>query len=239
MRLDKFISETTEFSRRDAEYLVRKNRITINGNAAKRRDEKIDENHDVISVDGKEIRYRKFIYLMLNKPAGYLSATEDEKDPVVTDLIPAELKPFSLFPVGRLDKDTEGLLLLTNDGRFDHAMTTPKKNVFKRYYAELDRPAEAKDIPVFESGMVFRDFTAKPAVLEITEHPKKVFIEIAEGKFHQVKRMCEQVGKTVLYLKRVSIGPLQLDETLPSGGSRELTTEELNALKNAAGSADH
>ena len=172
--------------------------------------------------------FRKFIYLMLNKPQGYLSATEDDHDPVVVDLVPEDLKHFAPFPVGRLDKDTEGLLLLTNDGKFDHELMSPRKNLYKRYYAELDAPAVPEDIDSFAAGMEFKEFTAKPARLEIDPvDPKKVYVEIAEGKFHQVKRMCERVGKNVLFLKRVAIGELKLDETLPCGSVRELTAEEL------------
>jgi 16S rRNA pseudouridine516 synthase len=165
---------------------------------------------------------------MLNKPQGYLSATEDDRDPVVTDLLPEDLKHFAPFPVGRLDKDTEGLLLLTNDGQFDHELMSPRKNLFKRYYAELDIPATAEDVEAFAAGMVFKEFTAKPARLEIDPlDSRKVYVEISEGKYHQVKRMCERVGKNVTFLKRVAIGSLQLDAALECGKVRELTTEEL------------
>ena len=151
---------------------------------------------------------------------------------MVIDLVPEEWKHFQVFPVGRLDKDTEGLLLLTNDGQFDHALMSPKKKVMKRYYAELDRPAEEKDAEQFRAGMEFPEFTAQPAVLEITDDPRKVYIEIAEGKFHQVKRMCQRVGKVVTFLKRVKIGALALDETLQPGEIRELTPEEYRLLMN-------
>ena len=189
---------------------------------------KIDETNDRVCVNGKTIIYRKYIYLMLNKPQGYLSATEDDRDPVVTELVPDELKHFSPFPVGRLDKDTEGLLLLTNDGQFDHELMSPRKNLYKRYYAELDAPAETADIAAFAAGMEFKEFAAKPARLEIDPaDPRKVYVEIAEGKYHQVKRMCEKVGKNVLFLKRVAIGDLKLDEALECGQVRELTADEL------------
>ena len=148
---------------------------------------------------------------------------------MVVDLLPEELKHFAPFPVGRLDKDTEGLLLLTNDGQFDHELMSPRKNLYKRYYAELDLPATAEDIELFAAGMEFKEFTAKPARLEIDANdPRKVYVEISEGKYHQVKRMCERAGKTVLFSKRVSIGILQLDETLTIGKVRELTQEELS-----------
>ncbi|MBE6394761.1 MAG: rRNA pseudouridine synthase [Lentisphaerae bacterium] len=231
IRLDKFLSEASPYSRRDVRGLVKRGAVSVNGVSAKAPDMKVNENQDVICVNGEHIIYRKFIYLMMNKPQGYLSATEDDRDPVVIDLLPEEYRHFSPFPVGRLDKDTEGLLLLTNDGQFDHELMSPRKNLFKRYYAELDKPAVEEDITSFASGMEFKEFTAKPARLEIDpDDPRKVFVEIAEGKYHQVKRMCERVGKTVIFLKRVAIGPLQLDGTLAAGQVRELTQEEYALL---------
>ena len=228
MRLDKYLSEATAYSRRDVRNLIKRKAITVNGTVAQASDMKVDETSDVVCVNGEAVLYRKFIYLMLNKPQGYLSATEDKRDPVVVDLLPEEFKHFAPFPVGRLDKDTEGLLLLTNDGQFDHELMSPRKNLYKRYYAELDMPAVPEDITLFASGMEFKDFTAKPARLEIVQSdPRKVYVEIAEGKYHQVKRMCEKAGKNVVYLKRIALGGLQLDETLECGKVRELTADEL------------
>ena len=228
MRLDKYLSDATAYSRRDVRNLVKRKAISVNGIPAKCADMKINESGDVVCVDGKTVQYRQFIYLMLNKPQGFLSATEDNRDPVVVDLLPEEFKHFSPFPVGRLDKDTEGLLLLTNDGQFDHELMSPRKNLYKRYYAVLDKPAEAQDIAAFAAGMEFKEFTAKPARLEIDPaDPHRIYVEIAEGKYHQVKRMCEQVGKTVVFLKRIAIGDLKLDETLECGQVRELTAGEL------------
>ena len=228
MRLDKFLSESTPHSRKDIRTFVKRKVISVNGVCAKSADMKVDENKDIVCVNGKAVQYKKFIYLMLNKPQGYLSATEDDHDPVVVDLLPEDLKHFAPFPVGRLDKDTEGLLLLTNDGQFDHELMSPRKNLYKRYYAELDQPAVPEDIELFAAGMEFKEFTAKPARLEISpDDPRKVYVEIAEGKFHQVKRMCERAGKNVLFLKRVAIGALLLDPALECGKVRELTAEEL------------
>ena len=228
MRLDKYLSDATPYTRREIRGLVMRKAITVNGATARSVDMKVNETDDTICVNGTRVLYRKFIYLMLNKPQGYLSATEDDRDPVVVDLLPEELKHFAPFPVGRLDKDTEGLLLLTNDGQFDHELMSPRKNLYKRYYAELDLPATAEDIEQFAAGMEFKEFTAKPARLEIDPNdPRKVYVEISEGKYHQVKRMCERIGKTVLFLKRVAIGNLSLDETLECGKVRELTPEEL------------
>lgn len=230
MRLDKFVSASAAATRSEVKKLVKNGAVTINGVTAKKPDIKIDENIDIICLNGMELKYQKFVYLMLNKPAGYISATEDRHYPVVTELVPEEYAHYNVFPVGRLDIDTEGLLLLTNDGQFDHSMTSPKKNVYKRYFARLDKPADESDIEAFKQGMEFKDFTAKSARLEITENPTEVYIEIAEGKFHQVKRMCERVGKNVMYLKRVAIGSLPLDEALEKGEVRPLTEDEMKRL---------
>ena len=232
IRLDKFLSDASPYSRRDVRGLVKRGAVTVNGVPAKTPDMKVDESLDVICVNGETIMYRKFIYLMLNKPQGYLSATEDDRDPVVIDLLPEEYRHFAPFPVGRLDKDTEGLLLLTNDGQFDHELMSPRKNLFKRYYAELDLPAAEEDIAAFASGMEFKEFTAKPARLEIDpEDPGKVYVEIAEGKYHQVRRMMASRNMTVLYLERRKEGFLTLGD-LPRGQVRELTEEEIASLEN-------
>ena len=230
IRLDKFLSEASPYSRRESEKLIRRGAVTVNGETVSKPDAKVDEKAEV-RINRRLIIYRKYIYLMLNKPQGFLSATEDKYDPVVVDLVPEELRHFKVFPVGRLDKDTEGLLLLTNDGNFDHALMSPRKQVVKRYFAILDKPAEAADCDMFAAGMDLGDFIAKPGKLEIDpDEPTHVFVEISEGKFHQVKRMCEKAGKTVVFLKRVAIGPLTLDETLLPGDCRELTQEETNLL---------
>ncbi|MBQ7402223.1 MAG: rRNA pseudouridine synthase [Lentisphaeria bacterium] len=226
MRLDKYLSESTSYSRKEIKLLAAKGNISVNGKIIRKSDFSVSEN-DLIQVNGEKIAYRKFIYLMMNKPAGYLSATWDAKDPVVIELLPDEFKHYEPFPAGRLDKDTEGLLLLTNDGQFDHAVTSPRKNVFKRYFARLDQPAQQEDIQAFQAGMDLGDFVAKPAKLELTDQPCEVYVEVSEGKFHQVKRMCEKVGKKVVYLKRISIGELSLDSALASGEVRELSPAEL------------
>ena len=201
----------------------------IDGEVCKKPEEQTDEN-SIVEVDGERLIYREFVYLMLNKPQGCVSAVYDKKYPVVTKFVPEEYAHFEVYPVGRLDIDTEGLLILTNDGQFAHEMTSPKKDVYKRYFAVLDKPMEEKDVEIFAGGMEFKEFTAKSAKLEITENPNEVYIEIAEGKFHQVKRMCERVGKTVTYLKRVAIGNLKLDKSLEKGEVRELTKDELDML---------
>lgn len=230
MRLDKFISNCGYASRREVKKLVKAGMVTVDGAVAKSADMNVEENA-AVTVGETELRYREFVYLMLNKPAGYVSATEDKKYHVVTELVGDEYAHFGVFPVGRLDIDTEGLLILTNDGALAYELTSPRKNVYKKYFARLDNPAEQTDIEMFKKGMEFKEFTAKPAILEITENPYEVYIQIAEGKFHQVKRMCERVGKSVTYLKRVSMGALELDKTLGLGEMRELTQSELKQLR--------
>lgn len=229
MRIDKYIANCGYASRRDVKKLIKQGIVTVNGEVCKKAEAQVDEN-SVVCVNGEQLVYREFVYLMLNKPQDYVSAVFDKKYPVVTDLVDEEYAHFEVFPVGRLDIDTEGFLILTNDGQFAHEMTSPKKNVYKRYFARVDKPMEESDIEEFAKGMEFKEFTAKSARLEITDNPCEVYIEIAEGKFHQVKRMCERVGKNVVYLKRVAIGNVGLDESLPLGGVRELTSQELDML---------
>ena len=229
MRIDKYISGCGYASRKDVKKLIKQGLVFIDGEVCKKPEEQTDEN-SIVEVDGERLIYREFVYLMLNKPQGCVSAVYDKKYPVVTEFVPEEYAHFEVYPVGRLDIDTEGLLILTNDGQFAHKMTSPKKDVYKRYFAVLDKPMEEKDVEIFAGGMEFKEFTAKSAKLEITENPNEVYIEIAEGKFHQVKRMCERVGKTVTYLKRVAIGNLKLDKSLEKGEVRELTKDELDML---------
>ncbi len=228
MRLDKFFTNAAGISRTEVKKLIKAGRICVNGAAAAKSDMKIDEKNDTVTLDGRVVVWREFVYLMMNKPSGYVSATFDKKLPVVTELVPQELAHFEPFPVGRLDIDTTGLLVLTNDGEFAHRVTSPKKHVYKTYRAHLDAPAEKADIDVFASGMDLGDFTAQPAVLEIdADDPKSVTVKICEGKFHQVKRMCEKVGKRVVRLERTAIGRLKLDSQLKYGQIREMTAEEI------------
>lgn len=226
MRLDKFLSDSTDMSRKDIKQLIKKKCVTVNGEVVTKPETQVSE-IDAVMVNGTAVLYKRFVYFILNKPQGYVSATEDKKYPVVTELVPKEYAHFDVFPVGRLDIDTEGLLILTNDGGFAHEITSPKKCVYKRYFACLDKPVEESDKAEFLSGMEFKDFTAKPARLEICENPQEAFVEIAEGKFHQVKRMFERVGKTVVYLKRVAIGGLVLGDEIPIGKTRLVEKDEL------------
>ena len=231
MRLDKFIVSCGMATRSEVKKLVKQGRVTVDGITAVKSDEKIDENTSVVCLDGEQLDYREFIYLMLNKPSGYVSATYDAKLPTVIDLVPEEYLHFEPFPVGRLDIDTEGLLILTNDGKLAHELTSPKKHVYKTYYAELDADMEDADIEIFKNGIKLdEDFTTLPAELVITEDRKKVYISICEGKFHQVKRMCQKVGKNVVYLERVKMGGLELDGSLERGMFRELKDNEIQLI---------
>lgn len=232
MRLDKYLSDATAFSRRELKSLIRNGQVTVDGAVVKIPEYQVDSAARV-ALKGGIVSYRKFVYLMMNKPAGFISATEDGNAPVVTELLPGEYRHFNVFPAGRLDKDTEGLLILTNDGQFAHQITSPRKQVWKRYFARLDAPATSGDAEVFTQGMDLGDFVAAPGRLIVTGNPEEVFVEIAEGKFHQVKRMCAKVGKNVICLKRCAIGGLVLDENLEPGKCRELADEELEMLKSA------
>ena len=225
MRLDKFLSECTPMSRKEIKAAVKAGKVTVNDAVAKASDMKIDEARDEVFFCGEKTEYKKFIYLMMNKPAGYVSANEDKHYPVVIDLLPEKYRHYNPFCVGRLDIDTEGLLLITNDGEYAHKMTSPKKEVYKKYFARLDKPAEEKDKEVFLKGIEFKEYITKPAFLEMTEKPDEVYISICEGKFHQVKKMCAYVGKEVIYLKRVSVGDILLDENLKLGEVKEINVE--------------
>lgn len=229
MRLDKFLSDCRVSGRNETKEMVKQGRITIDGVKASKSSDKVNAG-SIVMADGRIIEYRKYIYLMMNKPAGYISAAYDKKHPAVAELLEAEYRKFDPAIAGRLDIDTEGLLLLSNDGDFVHRVISPKKNVYKRYFAVLDREAEDKDREIFASGMDLGDFTARPAEMEICENRREVFVQICEGKFHQVKRMFEKVGKRVTYLKRVSIGGLELDAQLASGAARPLSDEEIDSI---------
>lgn len=227
-RLDKILANSGYGTRREVKQLIKSGAVLINGAAAVSPAAKLDPETSVITVGGVPVAYKKFVYLMLNKPAGYVSATEDCRYPPVTDLVPPEYAHFHVFPAGRLDADTEGLLLLTNDGGFAHHITAPKKHVPKLYCARTARPVTAQDAARMEAGMDLGDFTTLPAQVQLL--PDGCLLTIYEGKFHQVKRMLEKTGNRVTYLKRLQIGGLRLDPQLPPGGMRELTEEELDSL---------
>lgn len=229
-RLDKIISATGKKSRREVREMVRQGRVLVDGKPAPAADMKVDPQTAVILLDGEPLGYEKFTYVMLHKPAGVLTATEDRRQETVLDLLPPELRRRALSPVGRLDKDTEGLLLLTNDGQLAHRLLSPKSHVDKVYYARVDAALEPGDIAAFAAGMTLGDgLECLPAGLEILS-PTEALVTLREGKFHQVKRMLAARGKPVLYLKRLSMGRLRLDPALAPGAWRMLTEEERSAL---------
>lgn len=231
-RLDKFLGSQNLGSRKETNLLIRKGRVTVNGTPAKGGAEKVDPERDLICVDGKQIAYRKYLYIMMNKPAGILSATEDKKAETVLDLLPPELMRRGLFPAGRLDKDTTGLLLITDDGEFAHKMLSPKSHVYKLYEAQTEKPVTEENRKAFLKGVSFQGISYAPARLKVGESGGKeaAFVEIREGKFHQVKRMFEAVGNRVTALKRLRIGALSLDETLAPGEVRLLEEEEAHLV---------
>lgn len=222
-------------SRKEVKKLLKDGAVKINETIVKDPKEHVDPNKDNVTVHGLEVVYKEFIYLMMNKPTGVISATEDSVDETVIDLLELEDAIFDPFPVGRLDKDTEGFLLITNDGQLSHRLLSPKKHVPKTYYAVIDGRVTEEDIDAFKQGVTLDDgYVTKPGELVILKSGERSDIEltITEGKFHQVKRMFQAVGKRVVYLKRISMGPLALDELLELGEYRELTEEEIELLKN-------
>lgn len=234
MRLDKLLAHTGYGTRKEVKQLLKDKVVTIDGEVAKNAAQHIDVNKQEVAVLGERIVYREFVYVMLHKPPGVISATEDLRDTTVIDLLDFELQHFKPFPVGRLDKDTEGLLLVTNDGQLSHNLLSPKKHVPKCYYAHIEGIVTDKDITAFAQGVTLDDgYTTKPAQLTILTSGEVSQIELVihEGKFHQVKRMFEAVNKKVIYLKRLSMGSLQLDESLALGEYRELTAQELEDLQ--------
>ncbi|WP_314548513.1 16S rRNA pseudouridine(516) synthase [uncultured Gemella sp.] len=233
MRLDKFISATTTLSRAEAKKIIKKG-ILINNILVKSPDYKIDEINDQVIVNGNRLFYQKYVYIMMNKPQNVISATEDAIDKTVVDLLEEKDRIYKVFPVGRLDKDTEGLMLLTNDGELAHKLISPKKDVEKKYYVEVSGELKEEHLELVKDGLVIDEgYKCKSARLEILESSKVKSIAniyITEGKFHQVKRMMKALGTTVTYLKRLSIGTLELDKTLKLGEYRYLTDKEIKNL---------
>jgi 16S rRNA pseudouridine516 synthase len=239
-RLDKVLGHAGFGTRREIKEWVRQGLVTVNARAVKDSGQQVNPLTDILAVNGEVVHYREFIYLMLHKPPGVISATEDVRERTVLDLLDqAEYGHYDLFPVGRLDKDTEGLLLLTNDGKLSHQLLSPRKHVPKTYYADVEGRVTEDDIRLFAKGVELDDgYVTLPAelVIDAAGEPEngvlaRIRLTIHEGKFHQVKRMFLAVGKKVVYLKRLSMGPLALDENLPLGKYRELTGEEVEELK--------
>ncbi|MGM0219285.1 pseudouridine synthase [Enterococcus sp. AZ126] len=237
MRLDKFLAETGVGSRKEAKQLLKKGLVTVNDQIVKDGKTQIDEKQAIIKFAGEQLIYQKYYYYMLHKPNGVISATEDKWDQTVIDLLKDEDYREDLFPVGRLDKDTEGLLLLTNDGQLAHQLLSPKKHVDKEYFAKVQGIVTEEDVRHFAAGFALTNKEqVKPSQLMIesadeTNEISEIRLIIQEGKFHQVKRMFEAVGKKVVYLKRLRMGNLWLDEELALGEYRILTEEEHEKLK--------
>ena len=230
VRLDKLLALQGFGTRRQIRELVRAGKVRVGGEAAKSADEKVNPETERIFVDGGEIVYKEHVYIMMNKPRGVISATSDPKQRTVLDLLPPSLRRPGLFPAGRLDKDTEGLLLITDDGAFAHRILSPAGHVGKTYLVTPDRPADAADAEAFRSGVVLDDgYRCLPA--ELRTDGGGTYVTIREGKFHQVKRMFEARGKQVLALKRLSMGGLLLDEKLRPGECRELFSWEKESIK--------
>lgn len=225
-RLDKVISTQTSYSRKDIKILAKRGEITVNGVITKSSDTKIDPDNDEVVVCGEVIAYKKYVYYMMNKPKGVLSASNDKDAQTVVDILPQELWRKTLFPAGRLDKDTTGLLIITDDGDFAHRMLSPNKKVYKHYIATLDDKILSGTKEKFENGIVFEDGTECQQAFFEQLADNKALVKICEGKFHQVKKMFAACGRTVVELERVQIGELKLDLDLPLGSARELTEDE-------------
>ncbi|NLY43089.1 MAG: rRNA pseudouridine synthase [Clostridiaceae bacterium] len=233
-RLDKVLANSGFGTRKEIKKLVKAGRVMVDGEIVKDSSMHVDPEKNEIMVEGEKLEYKKYIYLLMNKPAGVVSATWDNRYSTVVDLVPEEYKHFNVFPVGRLDRDTEGLLLLTNDGQLAHNLLSPKKHVPKTYYAIIDGRVTQEDAKVFKDGVTLDDgYTTLPAHLDIIRSGERSEIQltIMEGKFHQVKRMFEAVGKKVKYLKRIKMGDLELEPDLKPGDCRELSGEEIDSLK--------
>ena len=235
MRLDKYLVACAVGSRTEVKNFLKAGRVMVNGKKEKSAKLQINEEIDEICFDGQKLEYEEFVYYMMNKPQGVISATEDPKHKTVLDLLDDLARSKEVFPVGRLDIDTHGLLLLTNDGQLAHALLSPKRHVDKTYLAQVDGIMTDEDIETFAKGIPLKDFTCQPARLELVsidpeKNQSQIRVTIAEGKFHQVKRMVAYCGKEVVNLKRLTMGTLTLDENLKRGEWRRLTKEELEGL---------
>ena len=240
MRLDKYLVACAVGSRTEVKNFLKSGRVTVNGKKEKSAKLQINEDTDEICFDGQKLEYEEFVYYMMNKPQGVISATEDPKHKTVLDLLDDLARSKEVFPVGRLDIDTHGLLLLTNDGKLAHALLSPKRHVDKTYLAQVKGIMTQEDVEKFAQGIPLKDFTCQPARLELVtidteKNQSQIRVTIAEGKFHQVKRMVAYCGKEVVDLQRLTMGTLTLDENLKRGEWRRLTKEELEGLLESVG----
>ncbi len=227
VRLDKFISDSLVVGRKEASGMIKSGRISVDGSVIKKPDYKFDETTSLVCADGKEIFFKKFIYIVMNKPSGLICSTEDKREKTVFSLLPEEYLNKSVAPVGRLDKDTVGLLLLTNDGETAHKMLSPKSHVSKKYYVECDKEFVPEDIETLKNGIMMDGKLTKPAELEILTPPNTAYITLTEGKYHEIKRLCEYCSKKVTFLERISFGNLTLEKSLERGKWKEISFEEL------------
>ncbi len=230
MRLDKLISECGLASRRETAKAVKAGSVTVNGTPAKKPEMQVDPDKDAVVFCGREVKYSKYVYFMLNKPDGYVSATDDGRDPVVTELFPEEYRRMGIFPCGRLDKHTLGLQIITNDGQLSHRLLSPARHVAKSYAFSVKFPLSDKDVANLEAGVDIGGYVTKPARVTLSDERNGV-IWITEGKYHQIKLMMEVVHDQITYLERITFGPLTLDPALSRGEWRALTEDEIDALK--------
>ena len=235
MRLDKLLSVSATATRKETARAVRAGQVTVNGAVAKRADMAVDPEKDVVCFCGNAVVYKPFRYVLLNKPDGYVSATEDGRDPTVLELLPSLYSDLGLFPCGRLDKHTLGLMLLTNNGELSHRLLSPRRHVSKRYAFRVKFPLNDADCDRFRDGVTLEDgYETKPADIELAEDQRSGVITLVEGKYHQIKRMMEALHNQITYLERIRFGPLTLQGDLPRGAWRELTEEEERLLLMAA-----
>lgn len=232
-RIDKIVAVSLGVSRSDARALIKKGSVAVNGETVKNISVRVDENSTLITCDGESLCYSKYVYIMMNKPKGVVSASEGEKALTVVDILPDEMKRKNLFPAGRLDKDTTGFVLITDDGDFAHKILSPKNHIPKTYIATLDKPFDEKVITAFEQGVQLKDALCQSANIRAVEGDfTKAEVTISQGMYHQIKRMFAKFGITVLELERIKMGALFLDKNLSLGESRYLTNDELEMIKN-------
>lgn len=229
-RIDKVIGTQTEYSRKEVKELVRKKRVMVNDEIITKSDIKINPETDIIKIDNQEIQIKKYVYLILNKPKGYISATEDKSMATVLDLVPKQYLHRNLFPAGRLDKDTTGLMVITDDGTFAHNILSPSKHVSKKYNVTIDIPMTEEMVLGFKNGIMLNDGECKSAILKITSTYTGI-VTLTEGRYHQIKRMFGCFGAKVIELQRISMGNLNLPDDLEIGKCRELTKEELQKIQ--------
>jgi len=236
IRLDKFISNSSKYSRNEVKKIIKSGRVTVDEIKVKNADIKIDIDKNIIKIDNKQIIYRKYTYIMINKPKGVICATSDNNEKTIIDLLKDDYKNMNLFPVGRLDKDTVGLVIITNDGEFAHNSLSPKKHITKTYYAKIKGVVTEEDIIKFKNGITIDNgYKCKSSSIEIMKIEKEnnishINIEISEGKFHQIKRMFEAINKKVIYLKRIKFYDIILDKNLKEGQYRELNEKEMSII---------